>query len=94
MIILLNFKKGKSKVIESGFNFFFEDIEDKKFLDEMLDYINYDEAIKLYGNLNYDECFSYKPLLGLGGIEKPQNLAKVKIKEYISIAAQALGKIQ
>ena len=92
--ILLNYRKGKSKVIESGFNFFFEDIKDESFLLEELDGKNFKQAWKERGELSFDECFSYEPLLGLGGAEKVQNLRKVKIKEYISITSQALGKIQ
>ncbi|GAA5089379.1 DUF1851 domain-containing protein [Chryseobacterium ginsengisoli] len=92
-IILLNFRRGKSKVIESGFNFFLEDIKDDSFLLEELDSKNFKQGAESLGQLSFDECFSYEPLLGLGGAEKVENLKKVKIKEYISITAQALGKI-
>ena len=33
------------------------------------------------------------PLLGLGGSEKIQNLKKVKIREYIELISQLVGKI-
>lgn len=93
-IILLNFRKGESKVLESGFNYFFEDIEDDDFLLKELDSKNFKQAIDKNGTLAFDECFGYEPILGLGGAEKIENLHKVKIQEYISITAQALGKIQ
>ncbi len=55
---------------------------------------NYLPALKQLGELAFDECYGYVPLLGLGGSEKVENLQKVKIKEHISIVSQALGKIE
>ena len=92
--VLLNFRKGKSKIIESGFKFFIDDLLDESFLEEELDNKNFPEISKKSGILSYDECYGYFPLIGMGGSEKVENLKKVKIKEYISITAQALGKIE
>ena len=49
--------------------------------------------MKKLGKLEYDECFGYVPLLGLGGSEKVDNLDKVKIREHIEIITQLVGKI-
>ena len=51
------------------------------------------EAIIKNGKLNFEECFGYVPLLGLGVSEKVENLKKVKIKEYIALITQMIGKI-
>lgn len=53
----------------------------------------YIEAVNKLGKLEQDECFGYVPLLGLGGSEKIQNLKKVKIREYIELISQLVGKI-
>ncbi|WP_458104641.1 DUF1851 domain-containing protein [Bacillus sp. PK3-037] len=36
----------------------------------------YPEASRIYGKPDYDECFGYTPLLGLGGSEIVENLEK------------------
>jgi hypothetical protein len=88
-IVLLNYRKGESKIIESGFSYFLDDL-----LDEELNNKNYQEAQEKLGDLAFDECYGYVLLLGMGGSEKVENLQKVNIKEYISITTQALGKIE
>jgi len=92
--ILLNFRRGKSKVIEAGFKFFIDDLSDESFLEKELDNKNFPDAKKKLGELSYDECYGYFPLIGMGGSEKAENIKKVKLKEYISIVAQSFGKIK
>lgn len=92
--VLLNCRYKLSKVIESGFNYFLEDIYEKEFIDEELKGGNYFKAKSKLGEISFDECYGYVPLLGAGGTEKVENLQKVKIKEHISIIAQMLGKIE
>ncbi|WP_152846709.1 T6SS immunity protein Tdi1 domain-containing protein [Bacillus paralicheniformis] len=91
---LLNFRKNKVDVISAGFDFFFEDLNDKSFLDEELDWNPYPEAIKRYGEPSFDECFGYVPLLGLGGAEKVENMKKVKLIEHIYLITQFMGPIE
>ncbi|WP_121616336.1 T6SS immunity protein Tdi1 domain-containing protein [Virgibacillus halodenitrificans] len=91
---LLNFRKGYVNVISSGFEFFFDDLQDKDFMNEELMWEPYPEAISKYSPPNYDECFGYTPLLGLGGTEKVENLKKVKLKEHILIITEFLGPIK
>ena len=43
--------------------------------------------------LEQDECYGYLPLLGMGA-DRIDNLKKVKLKEYLAIVAQTLGKIE
>ena len=67
------------------------------FMDNYIKIINpkeYKEAVIENGKLNFDECFGYVPLLGLGGSEKVENLKKVKIKEHIELIMQMVGKIE
>lgn len=92
--LLLNFRYGVSKVIESGFQYFLEDIYDKGFIDEELKGKHYLKAKGKLGEICYEESYGYVPLLGLGGPEKVEHLQIVKTKEHISIIAQALGKIE
>ncbi|MBC2005604.1 DUF1851 domain-containing protein, partial [Listeria booriae] len=59
-----------------------------------LDWGSYEEAIKVYGEPDFDECFAYTPLLGLGGPEKVDNLQKAKLKEHIYLITQFMGKLE
>lgn len=54
----------------------------------------YPKAYSKYGIPNYDECFGYTPLLGLGGSEKVENLKKVKIREHILIITEYMGPVE
>lgn len=53
----------------------------------------YEAATNRLGQLQFDECFGYTPLLGLGGSKKVDNLRKVKIKEHIDLITQSVGKV-
>ena len=91
---LLNYRSGVVKTIMFTFEFFFQNINDLEFKDEDLSWQPYPEALKQYGELDYDECFGYTPLLGLGGAEKVENLKKVKLKEHILIITEFMGPLQ
>lgn len=91
---LLNYRYGVVKTIMFTFEFFFQNINDLEFKDEGLSWHPYPEALKQYGELNYDDCFGYTPLLGLGGSEEVENLDKVKLKEHILVITELLGPIE
>lgn len=91
---LLTYRYGKVKTIMFTFEFFFQNIADLEFRDEDLSWQPYPEAVKQYNELEYDECFGYTPLLGLGGAEKVENLKKVKLKEHILIITEFMGPVQ
>lgn len=91
---LLNFRKGLVHIVSSGFNFFFDDLKDNDFINDELRWEPYPKAYSKYGRPDYDECFGYTPLLGLGGSEKVENLKKVKIREHILIITEFMGPIK
>ncbi|SFB99705.1 protein of unknown function [Bacillus sp. OV322] len=91
---LLNYKYGVVKTIMFTFEFFFQNINDLEFKDEDLSWQPYPEAFKQNDELDYEECFGYTPLLGLGGPEKVENLKKVKLKEHILIITEFMGPVQ
>ncbi|CAH0437470.1 Conserved hypothetical protein [Clostridium neonatale] len=51
----------------------------------------YFEAIKKYGEPEYDECFGYESLLSLGGKERIENLKKVNYEVHITIMCEVQG---
>lgn len=92
-IRMIKYKYGLFKGMAAGFEFFFEDLGNGLFDDEYFELSKYYEAVKLLGEVEYDECFGYVPLLGLGGNEKTENLKKVKIREHIELISQMVGKV-
>ncbi|MBC1458182.1 T6SS immunity protein Tdi1 domain-containing protein [Listeria newyorkensis] len=93
-VLQLKYRKGGVEVAAGKFKFFFKNAIDDYFLEKALDWAPYEEAIKLYGEPDYDECFGYTPLLGLGGPEKVDNLEKVKLKEHIYLITQFMGELE
>lgn len=92
-IRMIKYKNGIFKGMASGFDFFWEDLESGLYNKEYFELSRYYEAVKSLGKIEYEECFGYVPLLGLGGSEKIQNLQKVKIREHIELISQMVGKV-
>lgn len=93
-LVLVNFRKGVTSIIEAGFDFFFDDLQDMVFREENLDWSPYLEAVEKLGVPDFYECFGYTPLLGLGGEEKVEHLKKVKLKEHILLITELMGPVQ
>jgi hypothetical protein len=94
-IVYIDVRHGHSKVVGRKIGVFFNKIlTDWEYYSEQLHLENFHPAKEVLGDLAFDECYAYVPLLGSGGSEKAENLQKVKIKEHISIIAQTLGKVK
>ncbi|CEP46540.1 Domain of uncharacterised function (DUF1851) [[Clostridium] sordellii] len=94
-ITLLKYRIGKYRIIGPKLKIFLKllELKDEDFLNEELGWAEYSKAIELYSKLDYDECFSYVPLLPLGGKESVCNLKKVKLIEQINLITDLLGPI-
>jgi len=92
-IRMIKYKNGTFKGISSGFDFFWDDVITDYFCKEFFELDKYNKAVSKLGEVEYDECFGYVPLLGLGGSEKVENLKIVKIKEHIELITQLVGII-
>ena len=93
-VIIIKYKNGTFDIILNRFKHFYNCLKDEYFTKKYLEIDKYNQAIKNLGLIQYDECFGYVPLLGLGGSEKVENLKKVKIKEHIELITQLVGKIE
>ena len=96
-IRLVKFKYGTYKIIESGDDmdwFFNMDLAEDSYVKSHFEFDLYKKAKQELGELKFDECFGFVPLLSLGGSEKIENIQKVKIKEHISLIYQMNGKIE
>ena len=75
------------------FDIFLRLLSDKGFLKRYFKLDDYARAVEKYGDLAYDECFGYVPLLALGGKEDVEHLKKVKMREHIAVMAQLTGGV-
>ena len=89
----MKYKNGVFCGIAAGFKFFWEDLEQGAFDTNPFDISLYRQAIQRWGALNFDQCFAYVPLLGLGGSADVEHLRKAKLKEHIALIAQTVGKL-
>lgn len=92
-LVQVNCRAGVSRIIESGFRYFFEDLCDPDFLDANLGWGPYPEARKRLGPLAYDECYGYVPILAAGGSDDPSNLERVKLCEHLQLVGSIAGPV-
>ena len=90
---IVMYRYGEDDIIQAGFKYLMMDIEYGELDEEYLSIEQYNAAVKKYGELEYDECFGYVPLLALGGKESVDNLKKVKMKEHIELIYSMVGGI-
>ena len=91
---LVRFRRGNIHVISTRFKYFINDLLDEEYCTEHLDWTQYLEATQKNGELAYDECYGYVPLLGLGGNETVANLQKSKLIEHIAIITAFMGPVR
>lgn len=92
-IRIVKYKDGVFEGIAAGFDFFWDDLADGVFDTRFFEIADYEAAVEQWGQLQFDECFGYTPLLGLGGNRNADHLRKVKIKEHIDLITQSVGKV-
>lgn len=52
---------------------------------------DFDKALKKLGPLAKDETYGYGLPIGMGGADSVKNMAKLKLREHLSLLAQARG---
>ena len=72
---------------------FIEYVDDEDFKDDYFDIPLYKKAVAKHGELAYDECFGFVPLLALGGSKDVEHMDKVKVLEHICLMYQLTGGV-
>lgn len=90
---IVQYRYGKSDVMITGFDLFLMLLKDISFTQEFFSIEMYKEAVSLYGNLSFDECFGFMPILAMGGSEKAESLKIVKAGEHIALINELAGSI-
>lgn len=91
---LVGFSDHKVTVLESGFDFTFEDLNDESFLKKYLDYDLFLKVKEKIGMPDKNECYVFSPIPAISGIKSSENVKIGKVKEYIGICTELLGKIK
>ena len=91
---LVSFSKHTVTVLESGFDFFFEDIEDESYLKQYFEYDLYKEALKVLVECKEDECYTVNPIPVLGGDATVEKIQIGKLREYNAISIEMAGKLE
>lgn len=90
---IVEYKEENFITILENMYYFLEDLEDEELLKDYFDIPFYEEAVKEYGNLDYNQCFGFVPLLVLGGKRDLTNIDKVGIKEHLELITQITGGV-
>lgn len=94
-IVLLKYRNVDCQVVGKTMQWFWDDLVDKGYQDECgFDISLYNEAISKYGEIKYEECFGFVPLLPLGGKKDIEHMDKVNAKVHIELITQLIGKIE
>ena len=96
-IIRLSYKDIDYQVVGKTMQWFWDDLLNPEYLNDYnldTDINLYREAIKKYGELKYEECFGFVPVLPLGGKQDVEHLDKVNAKVHIELITQMIGKIE
>ncbi len=95
-IRLVKFKYGQYEIIENGDDmewFFDMDLADDSYVRDIFEFDLFQETRREKGNLKFDECYGYEPILALGGEESIENTTIVKTKEHLYLISQLVGKL-
>ncbi|EGU65235.1 T6SS immunity protein Tdi1 domain-containing protein [Streptococcus parasanguinis] len=90
----IKYKFGTFDSFLEDLSMFLRFLSDQSFTDDYFELPLYTEAIEKYGLLDYDQCFSFVPLLALGGFKDVDHLDKVKMYEHILLITALVGKIE
>ena len=80
-------------VMTKRMDHFIKFLDDDSFLEDFFDIPFYEEVVKEYGSLDYNQCFGFVPLLVLGGKRDLTNIDKVGIKEHLDLITQITGGV-
>jgi hypothetical protein len=88
-VLWLNVLNGKATALTSNVELLFEStLLWKPFRADTLQERLFKTARKKHGALAPDECYGFAPLPALGGAMTAQHVVKVKLREYVALAAQ------
>ena len=94
-IDIVFYRDGDDSLVCGEKSFFAQELTDLNSYKNDFFWGDYIGAVKKYGTIpEYDECYGYVPLLGLGGKKTVKNMQIVKIKEHIMLIKEMVGPVK
>lgn len=90
---IIKYKDGTFDIFLENLSLFIKFLPDKSFTDDYFDIPLYKKAVAKHGQLAYDECFGFVPLLALGGVKDVDHMDRVKALEHIYLMYQLTGGV-
>ena len=88
---ILDYRHQRLEILWTGKEIEWNYFMDEDYNEEYVQWNPYFEAVKKYGEPQYNECFGYEPLLSLGGKESIENLKKMNFEVHITIMGEIQG---
>ena len=93
LIGMIEYKTLDVNAIWEGMNNFFELLSNKRFLEKNFELEMYNKALKLYGEVGYEDCYCFVPVIPVGG-KKIENLQKGKAFTHIEVIVYLMGRVE
>ena len=90
---IIKYKDGTYDIFLENLLLFIKFLPDKSFTDDYFDIPLYKKAVAKHGQLAYDECFGFVPLLALGSFKDVNHMDRVKVLEHIYLMYQLTGGV-
>ncbi|MCD8363746.1 MAG: DUF1851 domain-containing protein [Lachnospiraceae bacterium] len=92
-VYLVKLVDNSVNVILSGFDFFFQNIEDAEYQNDYFDLPLYDFARKIVGELAQGECYAFDLLPQLGGEKAVSNIRRERLTVYVPFVISMLSQV-
>ena len=93
LIGMIEYKTLDVNAIWEGMDNFFELLSNKRFLEKNFELEMYNKALKLYGEVGYEDCYCFVPVIPVGG-KKIENLQKGKAFTHIEVIVYLMGRVE
>ena len=90
---MIEYKTLDVNAIWEGMDNFFELLSNKRFLEKNFELEMYNKALKLYGEVGYEDCYCFVPVIPVGG-KKIENLQKGKAFTHIEVIVYLMGRVE
>ena len=90
---MIEYKTLDVNAIWEGMDNFFELLSNKRFLEKNFELEMYNEALKLHGEVGYEDCYCFVPIIPVGG-KKIENLQKGRAFTHIEVIVYLMGRVQ
>ena len=90
---MIEYKTLNVNAIWEGMDNFFELLSNKRFLEKNFELEMYNKALKLYGEVGYEDCYCFVPVIPVGG-KKIENLQKGKAFTHIEVIVYLMGRVE